>query len=242
MLRRKWDRLYNSIRCRQALKRWQRNRHFICLVATDQQQGGNEAVGCVVLSMAAPEAFLPPPFPSRAALRCCVSNLAVDEGMRRRGVAKKLLRRCEVIGFPPHPRRQWSTKSKCLLMPYLVIEACLWSMLPPFKSKCKPGYLCPNDKVYIRIQNCPRTYNFLAARRWGHGELWLHADASNAAAVQLYQAVGYREVKRDSTLFGPFQRILFRKQLAKPKVQEAAKELLPGRSDHGTYLWDVSSK
>ena len=81
-----------------------------------------------------------------------------------------------------------------------------------------------------------------AARRWGHGELWLHADANNAAAVQLYRAVGYQEVKRDPSLFGPFQRILFRKKLERPKIQGAAKELLPGRSDHGTYLWDVSSK
>ena len=54
--------------------------------------------------------------------------------------------------------------------------------------------------------------------------------------------MGYQEVKKDPSLFGPFQRILFRKKLEKPKLEDTAKELLPGRSDQGTYVWDVGGK
>lgn len=82
---------------RQALRRWQRSRQFVCLVASDKQSS-DQLTGCAVLSMAAPEAYLPPPFPSGAPLRCCVSNVAVDGGFRRKGVARRLLKRCETIG------------------------------------------------------------------------------------------------------------------------------------------------
>ena len=92
-----------SLSCRQAMRKWQRNRQFVCLTAVGGRQP-EQILGCVVMSLAAPEAFLPPPFPSAAPMRCCISNVAVDGAFRQRGIARRMLRRCETIGgtLMPH--------------------------------------------------------------------------------------------------------------------------------------------
>lgn len=72
-------------------------------MAEPVQENGlaTDIAGCAVVSIAAPEALLPPPWPSRAPLRCCISNLAVADAFRRRGVARQLLAACECLGNHP---------------------------------------------------------------------------------------------------------------------------------------------
>ena len=61
---------------------------------------GSQIVGCAVVSILAPEALLPPPFPSAAPLRCCISNLATSAAHRKKGIATMLVKRCECVGRP----------------------------------------------------------------------------------------------------------------------------------------------
>lgn len=49
------------------------------------------------MTLARPEAVLPPPFPTTARLRCYISNMAVAPNHRCQGVATKMLNRCERI-------------------------------------------------------------------------------------------------------------------------------------------------
>ena len=90
----------HTVACRQAIRRWQRSRKFVCLVAISDADPPH-AAGCAVVSTASIEAFLPPPLPSGAPRRCCISNLAVSKSQRRRGIARKLLLRCETLGGSP---------------------------------------------------------------------------------------------------------------------------------------------
>ena len=131
---------------------WRRKRTFRCLVAT--QPATEEVAGCVALSLARPEAALPPPFPTNKQLRCYVSNMAVAEGHRRRGLAAALLQECE-----------------------------------------------------------------RAARRWGEDSIWLHVDVGNDAAMALYAAAGYEEV-RDGAFWGATRRRLMRKALPRRNSAE----------------------
>lgn len=79
----------------------QRRRKCACLVAEDVEQ--SSLVGCAFTSMVAPEALLPPPWPTTKPLRFYMSNLGVLQTHRRRGVARALLEACEVLGEMPHP-------------------------------------------------------------------------------------------------------------------------------------------
>lgn len=83
--------------CRQNNNWGNRRRKFAVLVAT-MPLGPERVVGCIVLSIAAPQALLPAPWPSRASLQCCVSNLAVAPLQRRQGIASKLLGSSEKLG------------------------------------------------------------------------------------------------------------------------------------------------
>jgi len=51
----------------------------------------------VAVTLARPEAVLPPPFPTSARLRCYISNMAVAPDHRRQGVATAMLNKCERI-------------------------------------------------------------------------------------------------------------------------------------------------
>lgn len=82
-------------------------RSFYCFVAeVHDQEGSSEKEGekdgrtvllngAVALSLAQPQAVLPPPFPSAAPWRCYVSNMAVNPRYRRLGIGSALLARCE---------------------------------------------------------------------------------------------------------------------------------------------------
>lgn len=110
------------------LAKWQRARQFLCLVAEEcggaaddglstsgsgsgvgsisedsssrdsRPAGTGRLIGAVTLSLATPEARLPPPLPTKAKLRAYVSNMAVVQQRRRMGVASALLKQCEQIG------------------------------------------------------------------------------------------------------------------------------------------------
>lgn len=58
----------------------------------------NTLVGCAFTSMVAPEALLPPPWPTTKPLRFYMSNLGVLQSHRRRGIALALLNACEILG------------------------------------------------------------------------------------------------------------------------------------------------
>ena len=66
-----------------------RRRSFFCLVAQDLST--QAVIGVLAITLARPEAMLPPPFPTNASLRYYISNMAVAEEYRRRGVAMALL-------------------------------------------------------------------------------------------------------------------------------------------------------
>jgi ribosomal protein S18 acetylase RimI-like enzyme len=55
-------------------------------------------VGSVTLTLYQPEALLPPPFPSGAAMRAYVTAMAVREEWRRKGLARAMLRACVRTG------------------------------------------------------------------------------------------------------------------------------------------------
>ncbi|KAH7617219.1 hypothetical protein Ndes2526B_g07812 [Nannochloris sp. 'desiccata'] len=94
---------YNSSRSRQnaeaqdrARQRFNfRRRSFYCFIAQDRTS--SQIVGCVAVTLARPEAVLPPPFPTTARLRCYISNMAVAPDRRRQGVATEMLNKCERI-------------------------------------------------------------------------------------------------------------------------------------------------
>ena len=72
-----------------------RRRSFYCFIA--EERTSSQIVGCVALSLARPEAVLPPPFPTMARLRCYISNMAVAPSHRQQGIATQMLHRCERI-------------------------------------------------------------------------------------------------------------------------------------------------
>ncbi len=94
---------YNSPRSRQREEAEERarqrlnyrRRSFYCFIAQDRTS--SQIVGCVAVTLARPEAILPPPFPTTASLRCYISNMAVSPDHRRQGVATEMLNRCERV-------------------------------------------------------------------------------------------------------------------------------------------------
>lgn len=78
---------------RQQLERWRQRRSFVVLVAVERASG--QVLGSAAVSLATPEAVLPPPWPTSKPRRVYVSNIAVAVEHRRQGVATALLRRCE---------------------------------------------------------------------------------------------------------------------------------------------------
>eukprot|EP00887_Chlorella_sp_A99_P004928 scaffold4.g4928.t1 len=78
---------------RTQVQRWRRQRHFLLFLAQDAASG--EVVGTAALTLAQPEARLPPPFPSASPRRAYCSNMAVVPAARRRGVGSALLGACE---------------------------------------------------------------------------------------------------------------------------------------------------
>ncbi|KAI7842964.1 hypothetical protein COHA_003469 [Chlorella ohadii] len=75
------------------VERWRRQRSFVVLVAEDPSSGA--LLGSAAVSLAQPEAALPPPFPTTKPRRTYVSNIATLPQHRRKGVATALLRQCE---------------------------------------------------------------------------------------------------------------------------------------------------
>ncbi|GAX78717.1 hypothetical protein CEUSTIGMA_g6155.t1 [Chlamydomonas eustigma] len=76
---------------------WKKGRLFRCILAIDPDRE-NTTAGCVSISLLRAEAALPPPFPSSSPLRCYISNMAVSEKYRRKGLALSLLNECERTG------------------------------------------------------------------------------------------------------------------------------------------------
>ncbi|EIE23149.1 hypothetical protein COCSUDRAFT_63514 [Coccomyxa subellipsoidea C-169] len=74
----------------------QKRRKCACLVA--ESVADKTLVGCAFTSLVAPEALLPPPWPTTKPLRFYMSNLGVLQSHRRRGVALALLKACETLG------------------------------------------------------------------------------------------------------------------------------------------------
>ena len=154
--------------------RWLRQRAFNCLLAVDALTG--EVVAGAALTLARPEAALPPPLPTTKRHRAYVSNVAVAPAWRRRGVASAVLARCERF-----------------------------------------------------------------ARLARHDSLWLHVEACNAGARQLYESNGYEEVGRDPAWYLGARRSLLRKEL--PPLPPPAPAAVRGRSgEGGVFVWEVGDR
>ncbi|KAL3151350.1 hypothetical protein ABBQ38_013183 [Trebouxia sp. C0009 RCD-2024] len=81
---------------RVAVQSWRRKRQFMCLVA--EQRSSKQLVASCILSLAAPDAFLPAPFPTTKPWRLYCSNMAVAPTHRRKGLATSLLQHCQRLG------------------------------------------------------------------------------------------------------------------------------------------------
>ncbi|DBB07237.1 hypothetical protein WJX77_002185 [Trebouxia sp. C0004] len=79
-----------------AMQSWRRKRQFLCLVV--EHRSSKQVVASCVLSLAAPDALLPAPFPTTKPWRLYCSNMAVATAHRRQGLATALLHRCQRIG------------------------------------------------------------------------------------------------------------------------------------------------
>ena len=78
------------------LRQRRRRSFFFCVVENSTSLSEEkEIVGCVALTLARPEAMMPPPFPTQAPIRCYLSNMAIAPAHRRQGLAKRLIHRCE---------------------------------------------------------------------------------------------------------------------------------------------------
>lgn len=62
-----------------------------------ESRASGQVVGCSSISVARPEAALPPPFPTGKPFRCYASNIAVEERYRRQGIGRRLLQQCERV-------------------------------------------------------------------------------------------------------------------------------------------------
>lgn len=69
------------------------SRQFHCLIV--EEVATQRIVGCAFVFLYRAEAGSPPPFPTNAPLRMYLSNLAVADGYRGRGVASALVREVE---------------------------------------------------------------------------------------------------------------------------------------------------
>lgn len=76
---------------------WRMKRLFACFIAESYSPSNTQKpiAGCIAISLARPEAALPAPFPTRAPLRCYVSNMAVLQACRGQGIASLLLAKAE---------------------------------------------------------------------------------------------------------------------------------------------------
>ena len=81
-------------------------RMFCCLVAQNRETG--KIVGSVTVSMQAPEAQLPPPFPAMGVPKFYIGNMVVDKSFRRKGIATDLLASCEQLA------KRWNSDSMWL--------------------------------------------------------------------------------------------------------------------------------
>lgn len=108
--------------CRAQQLSLQKRRKCACLVA--ESVADKTLVGCAFTSLVAPEALLPPPWPTTKPLRFYMSNLGVLQSHRRRGVALALLKACETLGETLEPATTFKTCSLAIKI------ACMRSCLP----------------------------------------------------------------------------------------------------------------
>lgn len=123
-------------RPRRQLAKWRRARQFHCLVAQDAAD--NALLGALTLSVATPEAQLPPPLPTKSPLRAYVSNMSVAPQYRRRGIATSLLQSCERIGAlarccMPNPHSSQPGAG------HLIRYGCMLTSATPLPSLCING-------------------------------------------------------------------------------------------------------
>ena len=83
---------------RREMERLARSRQWMCLLADLDDRGATRAcMGAVTVALVRCEAALPPPFPTGAAWRPYLCNMAVDLDCRRRGLATELLAAAEKL-------------------------------------------------------------------------------------------------------------------------------------------------
>jgi ribosomal protein S18 acetylase RimI-like enzyme len=198
---------------RQQMQLLRRRRSFVVLVAEDRCSG--ELLGSATVSLAQPEAALPPPFPTSAPRRVYVSNIAVLQQYRRQGVASALLQQSE------RQARLWRNDSLwlhceaantaalkvccvCACVCACMHTACVCSsvlsalLLPELPSIKERSCMCV--LLAMLLSEC------LARRSPALRILF------DPLCPQLYRSMGYVEVARDPP-FSPGRRLLMRKDV-----------------------------
>ena len=180
------------------MERWRRQRFFVVLVAEDWANG--QVLGSAAVSLAQPEAALPPPFPTSKPRRVYVSNIAVLPQHRRQGVATALVRRCE------RQARLWRQDSLWLHCE-LTNDAALQvrgggGAAGRMRAPSPPP---PPPPCMLQCAVLPKG-------RPLDPSLPRLACPSLAHPLQLYSGLGYAQVRRDPP-FTPFRRCLMRKEM-----------------------------
>jgi ribosomal protein S18 acetylase RimI-like enzyme len=137
--------------------RWRRQRSFTCIIA--EERSTRAVVAAAVLSLARPEAALPPPFPTFKPLKAYVSNVAVAEAHRRRGLATLLLRKAERVAAV------WGYDSL-----HLHVDR---GNIPAERLYARTGYTCSLEHEQGREEGSVGVLNFLSGVGSGSRRLLL---------------------------------------------------------------------
>lgn len=227
-----------------------------CFVARVGGAGG-EPVGCALASFLAPEAALPPPWPTAKPLRLYMSNLAVLPEHQRRGVAAALLRACEVLG------------ASRLLLPHVMGSvvrwlACAWcpagvqfggcpavmQLIVGFDTWAKRLFQWQYSGTCTGPAQQSQRPVGVPGRRWGQDSLWLHTYSDNKGAIALYERSGYTlhsERRRLSSLWtGKKERLYVKylQQLSRSEDAESGEVVSVSgsvRASDGAFVWDAVS-
>lgn len=145
---------------RQQLQRWRRQRAFVILVAEDRLTG--EVLGSAAVSLAQPEAALPPPFPTVKPRRAYVRHACSDACHCPACHSALRACRCAARALTASPSPLPSTPAPAAQVSNIAVRS---------------GWRRHGVATAL-LQQCERQ-----ARLWRNDSLWLHVEVNNEAAL-----------------------------------------------------------